>query len=892
MSHLEICTKVHAMKCYQRLRSLLFFAFLVSATTSWSQLTVVPSQPAALLAAKLTGPGITVTSPVLTCAPVANGTFKSVTTPIVIDSGIVLTTGKAINTAGLESFLASTNNSAPGDPALTVLAGTTTYDACILEFDFTPKGDTVSFNYQFGSEEYINSTCGQYNDAFAFFISGPGIVGTQNMALVPGTTIPVTVNSINSGVPGPPGFPGFCNIANCTSMGPGSPFTTYYVNNLGGTQVTYRGYTRKLTALHQVIPCNTYHLKMAVADAANTLYDSGVFIEAGSLKTNSYVFKRSDSIGHTIAGILNAFVKGCAPAPITVLTSRATGTPQKVYFGYGGTAIKGTDFTGPDSAYILAGDTSVTINITGLPTAPTGTKTLSIYLSSPFSCGIVDTISLNILDAPAANIITPDTAICLGQSFQIHVSGTTGLAYNWVTPATLSSATVKEPVATPMVNTVYTVTATLPLSGCPPIIADISVTVNVATLTVITPDTSICKGADIKIMVNGTPGLIYSWLPATGLNSAAIQNPTATPAITTIYTVSGTSSIGGCPALPQQIKITVVDPVVKILTPNSAVCVNGSVKINVSGDPSYIYSWDPPAGLDNASAMEPIATPAVATDYTVTATVPGLLCTATDHINVSILPLVTATVDSAKTVCIRQSTELNVSPKADKYAYAWSGPAGFHSSLQTPFIRSALSVNQGVYFVTITDKLTGCSGSAATYLKVGNDSLSLTNVTPGQTIKYGSSIQLNAANASLYTWTPNDGSLDNPNINNPIATPKERTTYIVHAVGNNGCIDTASVTIDVEFADDIFIPSAFTPNGDGLNDLFRIKGSWFFKVVAFSVFNRWGQAVYHVEDGSNIGWDGTYMGVPAEMGTYNYLVIISNAEGQLQSHKGDVMLIR
>lgn len=858
---------------------------------AFSQLTVVPNHTAAVLASKLAGPGISISSPTLTCAGAANGTFISVTTPIIIDSGIVLTTGNAANTAGLETFLASTNNGGAGDPALAALAGATTFNACVLEFDFIPKGDTVSFNYQFGSEEYINSTCGQYNDAFAFFISGPGIVGTQNMALVPGTNIPVTVNSINSGVPGPPGFPGFCNIANCTAMGPGSPFTTFFVNNLGGTQVTYRGYTTKLLAQHRVTPCSTYHLKLTVADASNSLYDSGVFIEAGSLKTNSYFFKKNDSIGHTIAGIPNAFVKGCAPAPITVLNSRTTGTPQRVYFTYGGTAIRGIDFSAPDSATIAPGDTSVIINLSGITTTPGGVKTVFVYLSSPFSCGVVDTVQLNILDRPTAIITTPDTAICLGASLQILVSGTPGLVYNWSPAATLSSAVAMQPIATPTALTTYTMSATLPLSGCAAITDAVSIGVNVAAINVVTPDTSICKGGSIEIDVAGTPGLVYSWAPGASLDDPNLKNPTASPLTTTTYSLSATSTIGGCPAFAT-ITITVIDPVVQVLTRDTAICPGKFAAIRVSGNPSYLYDWAPATYLDDATLMEPISTPLGPITYTVTVTVPGFLCQSKDVFQISILPDVVATASGGRTVCVKEPINLEANPIGDDYIYQWSGPNSFSSIQKDPFIRSALAVHEGIYSVTVTNTVTGCSGVDTTYIKVGDASLTLLDITKKQTISLGSSIQLDAGNGSLYTWMPNDGSLNNPNINNPIATPLVTTVYTVMAVDSNGCIDTASVLIEVASDDDVFVPSGFTPNADGTNDIFRVVNLGKHKMVMMSVFNRWGEQIFRADDGSNLGWDGTQNGKPADMGTFNYIIILGKPDGTNKTITGTVTLIR
>lgn len=857
--------------------------------SSYSQLTVTPSQPAAVLAGKLAGPGITISAPTLNCAGVANGTFTSVTTPITIDSGIVLTSGRAINTAGLESSLASFNNGMPGDAALTTLAGTTTFDACVLEFDFVPKGDTVSFNYQFGSEEYTNSTCGQYNDAFAFFISGPGIAGTDNMALVPGTNIPVTVNSINSGIPGPPGWPGFCDIANCTSMGPGSPFTTFFVNNAGGTQVTYRGYTRSLRAFHAVTPCVTYHLKLTIADGANSLYDSGVFIEAGSLSTNTYKFKRSDSIGHTLGGVPNAIMRGCAPAGITVLNSKTTTLPQKVYLTYAGTGVKGLDFNAPDSVTIMPGDTSVLFNVSGL-TSATGTKSITIYLSSPFSCGIIDTLLLNLLDPPSANIVTNDTSICLGKFFQIIVNGTPGLTYNWTPAAGLSSAIVKQPITTPTANIKYYMAANFPLSGCPTITDSIRVTVDAAVLAITTPDTTICRGDGLRIVVSDPTGLTFNWTPAAGLDNPTFYSPIAAPASTTTYSVTATSTIGGCPAFGN-ITITVVDPVVNILTPNSAICPGGSLNLSVSGPATAIYQWIPDAGLNDATLLEPIASPSVAMTYTVIATDTALGCKNSDVVNISILPPVFAIAKGSRTACLDEAISLESYPGGNTHSYSWAGPNGYTSTVQNPFIPSSTLLDAGIYTVTVTNLVTGCSGSDTAVIRVGDKTMSLVNVTPNQTIELGMSVRLNADNGVTYRWEPNDGSIDNPGINNPVATPTITTTYRVYATDTNGCVDMDSVVITVDNRTGIFVASAFTPNGDGLNDIFRVNGKGEFTVVEMAVFNRWGENVFRSTSG-NKGWDGTFNGQPAEIGTYNYIIILHTPYKDNETLKGTVTLIR
>ena len=482
---------------------------VVNTTVCLAQLTVVPTGTAASLAAKLAGPGITIVSDTLICNAQANGTFVSNATPIAIDSGIILSTGKVSMTAGTEPALTSNSFSGAGDPDLTPLLGTTAVsrDACALIIHFVPKGDTISFNYQFGSEEYRNSTCGGYNDAFAFYISGPGISTTLpgvNMAIVPGTTIPVTVNTINSGIPGPG-----LSIATCNAMGAGSPFTAYYIDNTGGTQVTYRGYTSVLTAKHHVNPCDTYRIKMVIADAGNYLYDSGVFIEAGSLKTNTYHFDRA-TIGATIGAIPNAVVKTCTPDTITIKSAYTVPFTTTLNLSYGGTATSGIDFTPlPSSVTIAPGDSIVKIPVTGLATTPTGVKTINIVLTSASICGVIDSITVSLIDAPLAAITSPDTVICAGNSFTINTAGTPGLTYAWTPSATLNSAVVANPTATPVANTTYTMTATLAGSHCPVLTDVITINVENPSFSILTPDTSICEGAAFTIRVNGSSAYGY-----------------------------------------------------------------------------------------------------------------------------------------------------------------------------------------------------------------------------------------------------------------------------------------------------------------------------------------------------------------------------------------------
>ncbi len=477
----------------------LFVLFVFIVTASYGQLTVTPGQSAATLAGALAGGGVTILNPVLTCPAAANGTFTYTGTTLNINNGILLTTGHAAAAAGAEPPLVNFNNSAPGDPDMApyLPAGANTYDACILEFDLIPSGDTIAFNYQFGSEEYRQAVCSDFTDVFAFFISGPGIAGTNNMALVPGTTIPVEINTINSGTPGT--VPS-ANIANCTSMGPGSPFTSYYVNNAGGADLAYRGYTAKLKAFHAVTPCQQYHLKLSIVDAGNWQYDSGVFLEKGSLASNSFRFSLTDSIGTTINGVQHSIVKGCSPATVTIVADHVSPLPNTVYLTYSGTAVQNVDVnTLPSSLVLPAGNTSVSFDVQGLATTVNGPVSLGVHIVTP--CGNADDLTITVLDTPAVKILTPDTLVCPGQAFTIRATGAAGLSYSWAPAASLNSSTVLQPVATPGVATVYTLSAIYPNAGCLPTIRTVTAGMNLFSLGTIAGDSVFCTGTYYRFSI-------------------------------------------------------------------------------------------------------------------------------------------------------------------------------------------------------------------------------------------------------------------------------------------------------------------------------------------------------------------------------------------------------
>lgn len=221
------------------------------------------------LSTLLFGSCVNVSNISYTGAPTAVGYFMD--SGAEIDSafsyGLLLTTGSVYSAVGPNNSASEgVNNSLPGDADLDALVpGYTTYDASIIEFDFSSASDTIiASDIVFASEEYPEFVGTSFNDVFGFYISGPGISGTQNLALIPNTADPISVNSVNPNLN-----------------------SSYYVDNSNGVTYQYDGRTTVISLRQEIIPNQTYHFKIAIADAGDGIFDSGVLIKAGSFNGNA-----------------------------------------------------------------------------------------------------------------------------------------------------------------------------------------------------------------------------------------------------------------------------------------------------------------------------------------------------------------------------------------------------------------------------------------------------------------------------------------------------------------------------------------------------------------------------------------------------------------------------
>jgi hypothetical protein len=246
--------------------SLILLAFMTISSTAIA-ISVTATDDGNLLVNTILGSGITVSDIKYYGADFASRTFTDgLFSGIGIENGIVLTSGDATLIDSFnDSDSATGNNSLSGDADLGSLVPQTTYDATILEFDFQSAGGDLFFNYVFGSEEYNEYTNSEFNDVFAFFLDG------TNIALIPGTAEPVSINNVNGGNPFGTNASN-PDLYNNNDLNDGGPFFNF----------EYDGFTDVFVATFLELAAGDHHIKLAIADSGDHILDSGVFIQAGT----------------------------------------------------------------------------------------------------------------------------------------------------------------------------------------------------------------------------------------------------------------------------------------------------------------------------------------------------------------------------------------------------------------------------------------------------------------------------------------------------------------------------------------------------------------------------------------------------------------------------------
>jgi gliding motility-associated-like protein len=394
---------------------------------------------------------------------------------------------------------------------------------------------------------------------------------------------------------------------------------------------------------------------------------------------------------------------------------------------------------------------------------------------------------------------------------------------------------------------------------------------------------TICEGNSVSLEIGGASDYFWQWTPGVGLDVDTGLVVIASPTSTTTYTALGTGGL--CDTLERQITI-VVDSLPDGVTAglDTAICQGDTIQLAAVG--STISIWDPFVNMSADDIPDPFVWPDVTTDYIYSTYDENPFCAVTDTVRITVNPKPIVDAGPDLSICFGDTVYLNGMGAFD---YEWSPP----DFLDNANIPGATSIPD----TTITYVLEGTTAEGC----VDYDTMTIT-VNPLPVVDAGpdwtidlvqnefAEFDVLAPTAISWNWSPTDG-LSNPSIGDPDGQPEQSTTYIVAVTDANGCINYDTVFVEVLNEFTIIIPDAFTPNGDGLNDVFHPVVIGLVEFLDVSIYNRWGELVYYSQD-LNSGWDGTYQGKEQELATYVVVVRILDTKGNPAKSAGTTTIIR
>lgn len=406
---------------------------------------------------------------------------------------------------------------------------------------------------------------------------------------------------------------------------------------------------------------------------------------------------------------------------------------------------------------------------------------------------------------------------------------------------------------------------------------------DIALLTLPFKDTLICSIDSLALHVAGAT--TYNWTPAYNIINANSSDPIVFPKKTTTYAVSVTDA-GGC-VNKDSLTVNVVNSITVNAGADTTICRTDAINLTAVSN-GLSFSWTPLTGLLFSSDIKsPVAEPDTTTTYSVIAKLGK--CTAADTVTIKVVPYPQA--NSGTDVSICYGNKVQLSAKITGASFIWSPQNSLVSS--NTLFPVASPVSTASYVLTARDTL-GCPKPASDTVVVtvippvkafaGND----TAVTANQPL------QLNAAGGSMYAWTPATG-MNNPFIANPLvilSAVYDTIIYKVKVSTAEGCFAEDELKVKVfKTGPDIFIPTAFTPNGDGRNDILKPIPVGITNLHYFKIYNRWGEMLFSTTSIGN-GWDGTFKGKEQSAGTYVFMAQATDFLGKVIFRKGTVVLIR
>lgn len=738
---------------------------------------------------------ITVTN--INCANEAYGLFsQGDETSLGMGEGLLLTTGSAAEVANPASVEASNNLNLPGDPELDELNNlfglgfTNTNDACFVELEVTPKTNNITFEYVFGSDEYKFQFSPFSDDLIGILLGGPGVVGEPtldnqvNLADLP--TVPdnlVSIQSLNA-----------------------STNWEYYRNNTNSQSIVYNGLTsgflgnsKTLLADRLVTPCETYQVKIAIADTDEN-DDSGLFVNPTLSFQPTVSINPNTGISYLVEGCVDiqSVVNLEIPEPLVA--------PTSFDIEIGGTAQEGDDYTVgiPSTVTFPTGVTILSYPITIIDDGVAeGTETITISMTQDFGCGevVMATETINLEDELNVQIVPfGDTLFVCDGINSIQLQGTGAGGYQWAPANIFDDPTGFTPTAT--VTSSQQVTLTGTLGTC--------TNTDEVFLQLVDPQIDIqadgpitfCQGEAVTLTANNNvnnSGL--TWEPTIGLSNPGSSTTIASPFATTTYTATVTTATGGCSA-SDEITIT-VEPFnfPEMVLEDTTICQGQSVQLATPvQNSSTIFEWTPDTWLDDATIPNAIATPEETTTYTLNATSPSGTCTGTAEVTVTVLPADVEIVPETLELCLGDSVQIDATTSTGGTGLVWS-PTDSLTLIndETVIVYPEIST---WYYATLT--VGACTVSDSVFVRV--DSLPVLDIEAipfKESYCQGENISLVSPNYDFidfidmqFQWEPPTGVISEDTLFNLVINATETTSYI-RTTTNNGCFSQDTIEIVV-----------------------------------------------------------------------------------------------
>jgi gliding motility-associated-like protein len=818
------------------------------------------------------------------------GYFENGRNVIGIERGIVLSTGPIGNVAGPNEIGDEGGDfkDESGDSDLRRLTSASIFDAVGVEFDFVPLDSIVTFRYVFASEEYCEFVGTSFNDVFGFFVSGPGIQGpfsrgSTNVALTPGSNEYVSINTIN-------------HLKNSGLFVRNEPKRDADRCQMEWKQhpnlelIEYDGFTRVLTATLKLIPCETYHLRLVISDVSDGNYDSAVFLEAESFNIGGNINLSTRST----SGV-DTLLEACNTGSFEVKRRPGEKTDQPLTIGLriakSSTATPGLDFVPlPKTITIPTGENQVVVPIQ-LLIDDTQEDVESIILELDFPCACIsDTARFFIKDPPLLKSTLEDQAICIGAVADLRAGASGGVppyTYTWSNGATTESFTVQL-----QKDSTFSLTIT---DACNrKRIRSARISRRSPPTASIAGNLEACQGDTLMLPVrmNGLPPFRFIYSIGNGkpdtLTNIPNNNyllPIAQAGVVRIKYFADAACAGVAPD-SAVIRHYTLSTITRTNNLSCAFADDGSIQVEVSGGIApYSFSWK------NMSATTPNLSNLPEGEYVLTIR-DAKRCSATFPVKITSPPALQPVTFNCND--LRGSfILLSASGGSPPYSYSVDGKH-FNSQIFE-------QLNPGQTYRLHTRDAKGCQIVQNFLMPSRYERMAEIepSVKIGMGMRYTLNPKLNIplSLVSKLEWSPADG-LSCTDCLRPVLSALKNETYILKVTDVFGCSDGTSIIVKLDRNASVFIPNAFSPNGDGAND----------KIVIFAdpaevavirrmqIFNKWGQLVFDANDlapNSEVGtWDGRYRGTLLEAGVFLYKAVLELTDGTLNPMEGTFLLMR